>query len=426
MTALLVVTALGLLGYAAISGRVAGTPLTAPIWFTTLGILIHFVLPGTGGLEQHGESVHVLAEITLVLVLFTDASRIDLRLLWREHDLPMRMLAIGLPLTIALGTGVAALLLPLGLWEAALVAAILAPTDAALGQAVVSDRAVPVRIRQTLNVESGLNDGIALPAVLVFLCIADASHQPGAEPGYWVRFTALQVTLGPLAGVVVGGLGGWLVRTATARGWMSRTFQELSALGIALLAFAGAELVGGNGFLAAFLGGLVLGNTTKGVCSYLVEFGDTEGQLLALLTFTAFGALLVPIAVARFDFVVLGYAVASLTLIRAVPVVLSLLGKGLRPPTFGFLAWFGPRGIASILFALLVAESSEQPFVEDVLAIVATTVLLSVFAHGLSAAPLARAYGRYAARSHTPDSAESRTVERMSLRHRRPHPSAPT
>ncbi len=412
----LVCLSLGLLAFALWSHRLAGSVLTAPMWFTALGLLLAYGQPMGFELEEHREWVHMLAEITLVLVLFTDASRIDLRMLWREHDLPVRMLGIGLPLTIVLGAVLGGLMFPqLGWPVVALIAAILAPTDAALGQAVVSDPSVPVKIRQTLNVESGLNDGIALPVVLLCIYAVDASHADGdGTASYWLRFAALQVTFGPLAGAVVGGVGGYLLSGAIRAGRACAHFASLATLGLAVLAFATAELLGGNGFLAAFVAGTVLGNTANDLCDTLVEFGESEGQLLSLLTFAAFGALLAPVAIERFDAAILGYSLLSLTVIRGVPVWLSLRGKRLDWSTLAFLAWFGPRGIASILFALVVVESSEMPLVNDVLAVVATTVLLSVFLHGITAAPWARWYGR-----HAGDSARG-AVSEMPLRHRRP------
>lgn len=393
MNEALAIVALGLLGYAAISRRTAGSALTAPMFFTALGYLVHLLLGGHVELLMEADSVHLLAEITLVVVLFTDASQIDLRELRRDPVLPVRLLAIGLPLTIALGTLGAVLLFPsMGWWEAGLIAAILAPTDAALGQAVVSNPSVPDRVRRALNVESGLNDGIALPVVLLCLYAVEMQHLHEAGTGYWVRFVAMQLGLGPVIGAAVGWLGGRLVSRASASGWMSRTFEQLSAIGIAVLAFAAAEIAGGNGFLAAFVAGITLGNTARAVRRCLVDFGETEGQLLTLVTFTTFGALMVPFAVDHFDVAVAGYALASLTVIRAVPVALSLLGVSLTIRTVGFLAWFGPRGIASLLYALVVVERATMGVVEEVLAVVTTTVLLSVLLHGVTAAPLARRY----------------------------------
>jgi len=308
------------------------------------------------------------------------------------------MLAIGLPLTMVAGTLVAASLFPeFSFWEAALLAALLAPTDAALGQSVVSATAVPVRIRQAINIESGLNDGIALPAVLLFAALASAQHGASGASD-WVRFGLLQVTLGPLAGVATGYVGARLLDTAAERGWATTSFQGIGILALAVFTYVAAELIGGNGFIAAFIGGMVFGNTLRHPCTFLFEFMETEGQLLMLITFLVFGVALLPEGLAHMNSTVLLYAVLSLTVIRMVPIAISLVGAGARLPTDLFLGWFGPRGLASILFVLLILEESEVPHRDELLSITVVTVALSALLHGVTAAPLARLYGRVAER----------------------------
>jgi NhaP-type Na+/H+ or K+/H+ antiporter len=409
------VIAIGILGFALISGRVQRSIVTAPMVFVTFGFVVARGL-GVVELEMEDPLIHTLAELTLVLVLFTDASRIDLGLLRREHDLPVRLLTIGLPMCIVLGGLLAVALFDFGLWEAAVLAAMLAPTDAALGQAVVSIQEVPVRIRQALNVESGLNDGIALPVFLLFLSFAGAAEQV-APTSYWIRFAALQLILGPLVGIAVGYFGGKLVERGSRTGWINRSFQDLSALGLSLLAFAVAELVGGNGFIAAFTAGLTLGNTSRAICSCLYEFAEAEGQLLTLLIFTVFGAVMVPLALEHVGWRVIGYAVVSLTIIRMIPAAMSLIGARLQPDTVLFLGWFGPRGIATILFALLMLERAALSGGEQILVVAMTTVLLSVFAHGITAYPLAKWYAARAEEmGEEPGMAELEQVSEMPVR----------
>ncbi len=407
-----VVIALGILGFGLISRRVQTSVLTPPIVFVALGLVVSGILD----LDVGESLVHTLAELTLVLVLFTDASRIDLKLLRRQHDLPVRLLALGMPLTVILGTLAAVWLFPeFTLWEAALLAAVLAPTDAALGQAVVSSPKVPVRIRQALNVESGLNDGIALPLVLVLMstCASAVAGQGGAS--YWLQFAALQVTLGPLVGIAVGWVGGQLVEWGTRSRWMNHTFQHLSALGLALLAYAGAELIGGNGFIAAFVAGLTLGNTAKSICTRLVEFAEAEGQLLTLLVFLTFGATMVPGVFAHLSWQAVLYGVLSLTVLRMLPVAMSLLGVGLRGSTVLFLGWFGPRGIASILFGLLVVGRSVLVHREEIFLVVVVTVLFSVVAHGVTSYPGSVWYSRHAEGLHE-HAEEHKDVAEMPVR----------
>ena len=408
----------GFLVYSLVSGRLQGTVLTAPLLFIVFGFLI-----GDGGVSianlDPGHSViHTIAEFTLIIILFTDAARIDLSRLRKDHDLPLRMLAIGLPLTIVAGTFLAFQLFPqLSFWEAALLAALLAPTDAALGQSVVSAKIVPVRIRQAINVESGLNDGIALPAVLLFAALA-SSTAGTTDSNEWLWFGFLQVTLGPLAGVVCGYIGGRLIDTAAEHGWMSEAAEGIGILALALMSFIGAEMIGGNGFIAAFISGIVFGSTIRHKCTFLFEFMETEGQLLMLVTFLIFGAVLLPEALHHLDITIFVYAVLSLTLIRMIPVALSLIGTGVTLPTQLFLGWFGPRGLASILFVLLILEQSEVAHKNELLSITVVTVGLSALLHGVTAAPFSNLYGRLAARMGKCE--ENQHVEEMPLREGHP------
>jgi NhaP-type Na+/H+ or K+/H+ antiporter len=403
-----------ILVFGLVSRRLQTTSLTAPMAFVAFGLaagplgldLVHL------GLDS--PVVRLLAELTLVLVLFTDAARIDLARLRREHNIPVRLLAFGLPLTVAAGLLAALVLLgELGTWEALALAVVLAPTDAALGQAVVSSPRVPVRIRQALNVESGLNDGLALPFLLFTVSAATAAAH-ATDALHWARFAALQVGLGPVVGAAVGYLGGQAVSRGRRRGWMSDSFERLAALGLALLAWAGAELVGGNGFIAAFAAGLTLGNTARAVCGCLYEFAEAEGQLLSLLSFVIFGAIMVGPALEHVTLPVVGYALVSLTVVRMVPVAFSLAGLGLQPATLAFLGWFGPRGIASILYGLLILESAALAHRDLVFAVMVSTVLLSVVLHGVTAWPGVRWYGAWA--EEMSDEPEMMEVSEMPVR----------
>jgi len=392
----IILVAGALLLYALVSGRLQGTMITAPLVFAVFGFAV-----GTGGFSitdvhiDHS-AIHLIAEATLILVLFTDAARIDLNSVRRDHNLPVRMLVIGLPLVMVAGTLVALQLFPaFSFWEAALLAALLAPTDAALGQSVVSAKVVPVRIRQAINVESGLNDGIALPAVLLFAALA-SMQQDASGAGEWVRFFAMQVTLGPLAGALIGFVGTRLLDTAAERGWMTEAFQGIAILALAVLSYVIAESIGGNGFIAAFIGGMVFGHTLQHKCEFLFEFMETEGQLLMLITFLVFGVALLPEGLAQATPVHFIYALLSLTVIRMIPIALSLIGAGVGTATQLFLGWFGPRGLASILFVLLILEDTELAHRHDLLTITVITVALSIVLHGVTAAPFAKRYGRHA------------------------------
>ena len=381
-----------LLLYALVSARAERGVVSPPMAFTTLGLVVGAAGLGLVDPSVDGAFIHDLAEITLALTLFADAARIDPAALDRRHAIPLRLLGIGLPLTMLAGAVTAWALFPaLGMWGAATLGVILAPTDAALGQAVVSNRSVPQRVRQALNVESGLNDGLAFPALLVVASLAAGTH--ARDVGGWLGFVGAQLALGPLAGALVGAIGGRLVERALERGWMGGLYLRLAALALPLVAYALAETVRGNGFLAAFACGVAVAATTPRLRRAAGEFGEAEGQLLALGVFVLLGAVLLP------DLAGLGwrhalYAVLALTVLRMVPVALSLAGLGLRPATVLFVGWFGPRGLASVIYLLLVLEEYELPGIDDVRLAALVTVALSIVLHGASAAPFARRYGR--------------------------------
>ena len=392
------IVALGLLLFSLVSRRLAGSFLTGPLLFSAFGLLAGPFGLDAVPVEMSHETLHALAEITLILVLFSDAANTDLAQLRRDHDLPARMLLVGMPASIFLGTVAAvALFGSLSLWEAGLLAAILAPTDAALGQTVVTSRRVPIRIRQALNVESGLNDGLALPLVLIFASLA-AAGQASSSVNELLLLGFLQVTIGPLVGVGVGWAGARAVQVAYRKEWMSEQAEGIVAIAVALLAFSLAGLVYGNGFIAAFVCGLAFGNTLAQKCRFLYEFAEAEGMFLILMTFFVFGGAMLPEAMGSIRPAHLGFALLSLTLIRMLPVWVSLLGTGLRRASVGFLGWFGPRGLASVLFVLLILEETDIAGRDTIFAVAMVTVMLSIVLHGVTAGPAARWYGRRVAR----------------------------
>lgn len=412
----IVVIATGVLVFGLFSKKLEGTPLTLPIVFTGYGWLIGMGGLGLAEIDPNHGVIHTIAELTLILVLFSDAARIDLKHLLSDHDLPLRLLSVGMPLTIITGAFVAIWIFPEASWPMVfLVATILAPTDAALGQAVVSSPKVPVRIRQALNVESGLNDGIALPLVLVFAILAGAPGGEGAGFGDVIIFTALQLTIGPIVGLCIGYAGARLIDAAINRHWMTISFQGISILCVALAAFAAAESIGGNGFISAFTAGLLFGSTVRHRCKFLFEFMESEGQLLTLITFLIFGAVMLPQALHHAVWSTVLLAVLFLTLVRMVPIAISVKGLGLSLPSKLFLGWFGPRGIASILFALLILEEHPVPGGEELMACIVITVALSIFLHGVTATPLAKAYGAFV--KSRGECAETKDVSEMPVRH---------
>jgi sodium/hydrogen antiporter len=390
----LAILAIVVFAFGLVSRRLEGTVLTPPIVFVAAGFVFGPAVLGFVEFGFDGHTVLLVSEIALSLVLFTDAASINLSVLRQNEGFPLRLLGIGMPLTIALGTACAALLLTdLTFWEAAIVGTVLAPTDAALGQAVVSDQRVPVRVRQALNVEAGLNDGLSVPFLALFLTLAVAEEelQPAS---YWVRFALEQVGLGIVVGLGVGLVGGWLVSWASKREWMTGSFRRLALLALAIIAWALADQIGGNGFIAAFVGGLAVRPTVESVGEQLIRFTEAEGQLLNLSVFFIFGVLVVGL-IQPLSWEVAVYALLSLTVIRMLPVALSLMGTHLRGVSVLFMGWFGPRGLASIVLGLVVV--TEAPLLagrDEIGVVVALTVLLSVLLHGVTAAPLSAVYVR--------------------------------
>ncbi len=384
---LLVAIALGTIVFGLGSARLRSTPLTAPFVFALLGFLVSDSVLGLLSVESEAKSLHTVAEFALGLILFTDAMHINLATLRRSHSLEARLLMIGFPLSILVGTAAASLVFPdLGLWNAAVLATIVAPTDAALSQSFVLNKRVPSHLRQALNVESGLNDGLCLPLLFVLLCMARVDAHPSMATE-WTVFTVKQVLLGPAVGISVGLGGGWLFARARSRGWMAEAHQRLSLVALALLAFGLAMVIGGNAFLATFCAGLTIKRFVRAPSP--AGFLETESLLLSLVTFFVFGLSLMPRALPHIGWASLLFAVLALTVMRALPVALALATRSLGWDGVAVLAWFGPRGVASIVFALILLIGQSLDGVEVMFAAATVTIALSIVAHGATANPIA-------------------------------------
>jgi len=390
----LAVVAFALIVFGSVSRRVDGTPITPAIIFIGIGLLV-----GTQALDlvnaaPSGESVRVLAEATLTVVLFADASRIDLRKLRQEYAVPARLLGLGLPLTIALGAFIgAALFGALTLPEALVLAVILAPTDAALGQAVVTEPRLPSRIRQGLNVESGLNDGICVPLLFIVLAVAEAEDgRIGLAHAF--RLVSEEIGWGIAAGLLAGVVVAATIRFSVPRGLIEQSWLQIMPVAGAALAYGIATPLGGSGFIAAFVAGMTFGAlrapAQDGEAGFLT---DQLGEVLNGVTFLVFGAVLLWPALDDLSWRIGVYAAASLTVVRMLPVMVAMLGTHARLRTVAFLGWFGPRGLASIVFALIVVQEASLPHATTIVLTTYATVGLSVLVHGATAAPLA---GRYA------------------------------
>ncbi len=377
--------------YSLFSHRLERSIITGPIIFLSLGLLVSpdgFDFLSFGA---NSELVLTLSELALVLILFSDAARIDFRAL---KDYPLRLLLIGLPFTIAFGAALAiTMFTSIALPEAALIGAILAPTDAGLGQAIVNSEKVPQRIRQALNVESGLNDGGAIPLFAFFLVLAQAEvdNIPTVQ---WVAFALEQIGIGILAGLAVGAIGGYLIDRSIERGLIKGRFQWIGFLALALTSYVAATALGGSGFIAAFMGGIGTSLVGKHVGESIIEFTSTIGEVFSLLVFFVFGVIAAAI-MPGVTWLAAIYAVASLTVVRMVPVALCMVKTRLHPESILFMGWFGPRGLASIVLLLITLnEAPDIPGLQTVGVVVSLTVLFSVFAHGITAMPWIDHYAR--------------------------------
>jgi NhaP-type Na+/H+ or K+/H+ antiporter len=379
--------------YSLVSRRLERTVITAPIMFTAAGILIYLMPPSLSALELDRPTLLLIAELGLVMTLFTDAAHIDLRVLRENGNLPVRLLSTGMLLTILLGAiGALVVLRGLSLWEAGILAAVLAPTDAGLGQVIVNSPQVPMRIRQALNVEAGLNDGLSVPFLMLFIALAlETTEGAGAV---LTRFLGEQLGYGTLIGLGIGLVGGWLLGVAQRKHWMAAGLQQLGLVALPLLCVIASEDTGASMFIAAFVAGLVVQIGFPQASKHSAEFAEDWGKLFDFFIFFLFG-LFVARAGPSFSLPVVLYAVLSLTVVRMVPVALALAGTGLSRATLLFMGWFGPRGLASIVLGLVYMEQQANLPGESTMRLaLMVTVLLSILGHGLSALPGIELYAR--------------------------------
>ncbi|HQR37114.1 MAG TPA: cation:proton antiporter [Blastocatellia bacterium] len=381
------------LAYSLISRSLERTPVTGPILFTATGLCLSYSGVVEADVFRNMDTTLRIAEVGLSLLLFTDASRTDLGFLKSIRSLPTRLLSVGLLLTIALGALAAKLVFPnLTWWEAGILGAIVAPTDAGLGQVIVTSPRVPMRIRQALNVEAGLNDGLSVPFLMFFIALTGTASGSGSAS--LTRFIIEQLGYGLVVGVAIGLVGGAVLGVATRKGWMAEHLRGIGVVTLPLLCIVASEAVGASMFIAAFVAGLAIQIGYKEAGEHSVEFSDQWGQFLNFFVFFLFGLLiqfpwtwsLAPAFV---------YAALSLTVVRMVPVAISLIGTRLDRPTVLFMGWFGPRGLASIVLGLVyIEQEAHLPGEQSIRMAVGATVLVSIFAHGLSALPGINMYSR--------------------------------
>jgi NhaP-type Na+/H+ or K+/H+ antiporter len=387
-----VAVALAVIAWALVAERFERWNITSPMWFVAIGLLVANGRWAPVHISIGSEGVKEIAELALAVVLFGDAAKVRLRDLRADAMFPTRLLGIGLPLTIALGTLAAHLVLPsLSWWVCAVIGASVAPTDAALGAAIIENERVPERIRRVLNVESGLNDGIATPFVKFFLvaAVVGTSLETESEGG-----AILELLKGVAGGVVIGSFGALALATARRTGWGGRSYRHLAVAALALASYAVTVSLHGNGFVAAFVAGLAFGAGTRDATQLdeSLEFTHQLAGLASMVVWFLFGAVMVPV-LQHATWREFAFGALALTVVRMVPVALSLVGAHFDRATVGVIGWFGPRGLASVVFALLAEEGLAEGDATRVVAAISATVVMSVVLHGATAAPISARYG---------------------------------
>jgi len=387
------IIALIVLLYGFFSKKLEKLNISGPMIFLLFGILLSPLGFDVIEVGLDSDAVKIIAEIALIIVLFTDSSSLNLKGFKKEWRISLRLLFVGLPLTIIFSTYVATLFFPNeSLLYLILMALILAPTDAALGKAVVVDKLVPQRIRESINIESGLNDGIVFPLLITIVLLIVGGKELGSDNS-WVFYLFKQISLGFILGAISGFLGAKILTLSLNRGWIKDVYRNLSPVALAILTYYIAEYLGGNGFIAAFISGAFFGNFSNLIDSQRESFLESEGEVLILISFLVFGLAFIPATITYWNMQVVLYSLLSLTAFRMIPVAFSLIGLNLSFSTKLFIGWFGPRGIASILYVMTVGHSIETQDISNVLfSVVSLTILLSIIFHGLSAKPLVNLY----------------------------------
>lgn len=390
----LAILALFIFCYSLVAGRIERAAASGPIVFVVAGLLIGPLGLGWFDGDVSRTGLRLLADLTLALILFIDAANADLAILKRQFRIPSRMLLFGLPGVIFLGTIIAALLFDtLSLFEAGILGTMLAATDAALGKAVVTNKAVPTQIREGLNIESGLNDGLCVPILFVFIALALGSGTEGGSTMLALKLVIQELGIGLVVGLGLTAVGTWALRWCRNKGWVTEIWKQVTVVALSIACFSVAQSLHGSGYIAAFTGGLLFGFKAKEATHRLVLAAEGTGETLALMTWLVFGATVIGQSVQHFTWEMLVYALLSLTVIRMLPIFLSLSGTGESTASKLFLSWFGPRGLASIVFAIIVVNKG-VPGGKFVAMIVVLTVFFSLVAHGVSANPLAKLLGQ--------------------------------
>ena len=390
----LAVMAIFAFAFSLVAGRVERSSVTGPMVYIAFGLLAGPLVLGVLDLDVDAVELRVVADLTLALVLFIDAANADLGVLRSQATLPRRLLLVGLPLCIVFGAIVAVVVFPeMSIYEACILATMLAATDAALGKGVVTNQAVPARLRQGLNAESGLNDGLCVPVLLVFLALATGEGSDESTSQLALELVAREIGIGVVVAVVLVTLGAWALRFCMRMGWDTTVWRQAPVVTLALACFAIAQSLHGSGYIAAFVGGMLFGYHAGEQTHKLVLTGESTSELLAMLTWLVFSAVYMGQYWQTMTADVLLYSLLSLTVIRVLPVLIAMIGSGERLETRLFLGWFGPRGLASIVFVVIVGAAN-LPAKPILLHTVVCTVTLCIIFHGLTANAWARRLAR--------------------------------
>lgn len=379
---------------ALMSRLVERAPLSFPMIFLSLGVLLGARGLDVISIQAHDRTLETVGILSLTFVLFLDAVKLPVAEVSKSWLLPALVLGPGALLTVGLVTLAAWLILDVSVVQALLLGAILASTDAVVLRDIVRDQRLPRSIRQTLGIEAGVNDIIVLPIILVLIAVERAPAEDALD---WLKFAAQLFVLGPLAGVAVGGIGSEVMARADAMFNIRREYQALYGVGLVLAAFVAGEAVGGDGFLSAFAAGLAVTLFNNELCDCFLEYGEATAEMVMLIAFVLFGAAISTLVDTIAIGLAIGFAVFVLGAARLLPISLVLLRARISHSARLFIGWFGPRGLNSLLLALLVVQGGLAD-AERLLAITGVVVVASVILQSVSATPLAGWYGRKVAK----------------------------
>ncbi|MBS2100209.1 cation:proton antiporter [Carboxylicivirga linearis] len=376
--------------YSLIAGKVEKKPISSAMFFLFVGLVLGPFTIDFFSIKFNEEVYKTLAECALALVLFTDASKANLKTLKGQIAIPYHLLLIGLPITIIFGVLIGKLVFPAMSWiELGILSTILAPTDAALGEPVVNHKSVPAKVREGINVESGLNDGICVPILLLLMSIYKFDANEHVTFGFAFGLFIKEIGIGVLVGATLAYLGSLVIKHGLTKQWIESAWKPSIVIVMALTCFSLAQTLDGSGFIATFVGGLIFNRALKNHKSTMLTGALGVGKILNAVVWIVFGSVITAEILPLLTLPIILYSILSLTVIRILPVLLCLLNNKISGYSKLFIAWFGPRGLASIVFAAMVFEG-DLAYGNTIVLTACCTILISVFVHGISAEPMTK------------------------------------